>query len=208
MGQATLAPLIRFCTIFLAIDEAQNESFTTQLITKIVDNLQVKIRNIHIRFEDKLSRVDGKQFSFGITLEQLSAISTNSNWDEAFITDPVDKIHKLLNLESLSVYWDSFSGHSLLGLEAEPFLDSFRRFIDNTPDKNDILMPITGCGKVIIHKKPKPHEPKTLINLFFDQLALQFDNEQYFDLLNLVNYFVAANRLNQVLNRLIKCKPI
>ena len=30
-----------------------DESFFTQLVTKIIDNLQISVNNIHIRYEDK-----------------------------------------------------------------------------------------------------------------------------------------------------------
>jgi vacuolar protein sorting-associated protein 13A/C len=36
-------------------EEAKNESFINQLTTKIVDNLQFSMKNIHIRYEDKSS---------------------------------------------------------------------------------------------------------------------------------------------------------
>lgn len=36
-------------------EEKKNATFVNQLITKVVDNLQVSINNIHVRFEDKLS---------------------------------------------------------------------------------------------------------------------------------------------------------
>lgn len=39
----------------LALDLSGNESFTESLITKIVDNVQVTIKNIHIRYEDEAS---------------------------------------------------------------------------------------------------------------------------------------------------------
>lgn len=36
-------------------EEKKNATFLNQLITKVVDNLQVSINNIHLRYEDKLS---------------------------------------------------------------------------------------------------------------------------------------------------------
>ncbi|KAG0313845.1 hypothetical protein BGZ97_009846 [Linnemannia gamsii] len=36
-------------------EEKKNATFLNQLITKVVDNLQVSINNIHVRYEDKLS---------------------------------------------------------------------------------------------------------------------------------------------------------
>jgi vacuolar protein sorting-associated protein 13A/C len=36
-------------------ESMKSASFTTQLVTKIVDNLQIDISNIHIRYEDDVS---------------------------------------------------------------------------------------------------------------------------------------------------------
>ena len=41
----------------LLLAEMQNENFMTQLITKIADNIQLEIKNIHIRYEDKTSHL-------------------------------------------------------------------------------------------------------------------------------------------------------
>lgn len=36
-------------------DDDKNQSFVNSLVTKVVDNLQISIKNIHIRYEDRLS---------------------------------------------------------------------------------------------------------------------------------------------------------
>lgn len=41
----------------LASSDQKQASFTEQLITKIVDNLQIEIDNIHIRYEDRTSHI-------------------------------------------------------------------------------------------------------------------------------------------------------
>lgn len=50
---------------------------------------------------------------------------------------------------------------------------------------------------MVINKKPKDTVPATLINLFFDQFALAFNDAQYFDLLSLANFFVSSARLHE-----------
>ena len=51
------------------------------MVVKIVDNIQLRIQDIHIRFEDHLT----KQYSFGITLEELNVFTVNKNDDSEFI---------------------------------------------------------------------------------------------------------------------------
>ena len=48
-------------------NDQKEDGYVDRLITKIVDNLQVTIKNIHIRYEDDQS-IPGCPFSFGFTL--------------------------------------------------------------------------------------------------------------------------------------------
>jgi vacuolar protein sorting-associated protein 13A/C len=50
----------------------QDDSFTTQLVSKIVDNLQIVIRNIHVRFEDRSDPTRPRCFGLGI--QEISGI--------------------------------------------------------------------------------------------------------------------------------------
>lgn len=45
------------------------------MVTKIIDNLQVTIKNIHIRYEDEIT----KKYAFGVTLEKLEMFTVNKN---------------------------------------------------------------------------------------------------------------------------------
>ena len=54
-------------------DSEKTESFISSLVTRIVDNVQVTVRNVHIRYEDCLSD-PLHPFTMGITLAELSAV--------------------------------------------------------------------------------------------------------------------------------------
>lgn len=72
----------------------ENDSFINQLVTKIVDNLQISINHIHVRYEDSMSD-PGHPFSVGFTLSELSAASADATWNEKYITDEASTIHKV-----------------------------------------------------------------------------------------------------------------
>jgi vacuolar protein sorting-associated protein 13A/C len=91
--------------IFFKDEEKRQASFTEQLITKIIDNLQVRVCNIHIRYEDAhahpavfycfgYSCVQNRM-ALGITLKELSAVSTDANWMETFIQEARTCIYKV-----------------------------------------------------------------------------------------------------------------
>lgn len=97
------------------------------LVTKIIDNLQIVIKNIHIRFEDNSSHPQSS-FALGLTLSNLSAVSTDANWKEAFQNDPKAPTHKLLKLDSLAVYWTPKS-ESLMNLPTLEFITRFKDLV-------------------------------------------------------------------------------
>lgn len=170
----------------------KNQSFTESLVTKIIDNLQITIKNIHIRYEDHTS-VPNHPFSLGISLEELSAVSTNADWDPIFIQDMSNITHKLTTLSSLSVYWNTDS-ESVKEMELEDLL----AFMSAVPGQKDsatiesfqyILRPVSGTGRITMNKGSSIDEPKTKAQLMFDELGFVFDSDQYRDVLWVAEIF-------------------
>ncbi|KAJ9479242.1 Vacuolar protein sorting-associated protein 13 [Pseudozyma hubeiensis] len=171
-------------------DEQKNQSFTSSLITKIVDNLQFTVRNIHIRYEDSLSNPE-HPFSAGITLAEFSAVSTDANWNPTFIQNSGDGIHKLARLESLSVYWDTDS-ESLAGHEISEAQKKFNALIARdgaTPSHQYILKPVSGAGRLVMRKKMTSEVPKMDAQLLFEELGFALDDEQYRDVISVADLF-------------------
>ncbi|EST05630.1 Vacuolar protein sorting-associated protein 13A N-terminal domain protein [Kalmanozyma brasiliensis GHG001] len=171
-------------------DEQKNQSFTSSLITKIVDNLQFTVRNIHIRYEDSLSNPE-HPFSAGITLAEFSAVSTDANWNPTFIQNSGDGIHKLARLESLSVYWDTDS-ESLAGHEISEAQKKFSALIARdgaTPSHQYILKPVSGAGRLVMRKKMTSEVPKMDAQLLFEELGFALDDEQYRDVISVADLF-------------------
>lgn len=176
----------------------KNQSFTDSLVTKIIDNLQITIKNIHIRYEDHTS-VPNHSFSLGISLEELSAVSTNSEWDPIFIQDTTNITHKLTTLSSLSIYWNTDSK-----LIKEDELPEILRFMSLVPGLKEnitdsfqyILRPVSGLGRITINKAAVGG-PKTKAQLMFDELGFVFDSDQYRDVLWVAEIFRIYNRTKE-----------
>lgn len=83
----------------------QDDSFVEKLSAQIVKNVQVKIGEIHIRYEDRVSSL-GRPFALGVTLHNLSVQTTDANWTKAIKDEASKFIFKELNLEGLAVYWN------------------------------------------------------------------------------------------------------
>lgn len=95
-------------------DASQNKGYLERLSMKVLDNIQIKIRNIHVRYEVNFdsSQHSLTGFSLGVRLEQLNIVTTNEEWKIHFLDrtqeENQDKsMHKLLELTNLSIYSDS-----------------------------------------------------------------------------------------------------
>ncbi|KAI0218945.1 Vacuolar protein sorting-associated protein 13 [Massospora cicadina] len=177
-------------------DSLKNASFTNQLITKIVDNLQVSIKNIHLRYEDNLSN-DSQPFAIGLTLSEISAISTDENWQQALTNQSSEIIRKLLTLKSLSVYWDT-DARSLGG---KPIDEAINIFMDEIPKADGhsqhqfVLKPVSASGKLVLNQIYQQDKPKATAGLNFDEISFSLDDEQTRDLM------LAATRFDFVMRK-------
>lgn len=88
------------------VDE-EKEGFLVNMLTRIVDNLQIQIKGIHVRYEDVMF---GKEpLSMGITLEKFQAKTTNEKWEPEFIdrTQTANKykpLQKHIELSNVGLY--------------------------------------------------------------------------------------------------------
>ncbi|KAL2752446.1 hypothetical protein ACRALDRAFT_2112495 [Sodiomyces alcalophilus JCM 7366] len=183
-------------------EQKKQQSFTQSLVTKIVDNLQVTVKNIHIRYEDSLS-APGHPFAIGLTLQEFSAVSTDGNWTPTFIQGTAKSTHKLAKLGALSVYWNTDAELFGPGRENDPdgkpplphdeMIDKFKTMIGGTdeamPDHQYILRPVSGQAKIILDKTGDVHVPKVKARLLFEEIGLVLDDDQYRDGLMMVDLF-------------------
>jgi len=180
-------------------EQQKQQSFTAALTTTIIDNVQIQVKNVHIRYEDDLSD-PGHPFAAGLTLQELSAISTDENWKPTWVAGSSNTTHKLATLGSLSVYWDTDT--ELIGSstdekdtgEHKDILAKFREMIiksDSPEVKNHqfILKPVSGRAGLEMDKTGKFDQPKMKARLLFNELGFVLDDHQYRDALMLVDLF-------------------
>lgn len=74
-----------------------NDTFFSKLSEKILNNVQVKIQNVHARYED-VSDPENK-IVLGISLNEFSIKSCDSNWTPQFISTVVDYVYKVWRVE-------------------------------------------------------------------------------------------------------------
>lgn len=180
-------------------EQQKSQSFTESLTTAIVDNLQVSIKNIHIRYEDAISTT-GHPFALGLTIKELSAVSTDNDWKPSFIQSTSGTTNKLATLGELAFYWNTDAdlfgtGKGVdVGAEAQKsshddMVEKFRDILDSGGKQQYMLKPVSGRAAIEIDKTGKLDKPKIRARLLFQELGFILDEEQYRDALMMVDLF-------------------
>ncbi|XP_068181546.1 intermembrane lipid transfer protein VPS13D isoform X3 [Antennarius striatus] len=75
-------------------------SVTASVVTRIVENIELKIQDVHLRFEDDSSNPEAP-FSFGVCINRVSAQNPSRELVQKLLRQ------KQLQIEDFSVYWDT-----------------------------------------------------------------------------------------------------
>lgn len=105
------------------------QTYMGAILSKVVDNVQIHVKNIHVRYEDGSSTPE-HPFAAGFTLDEFKAVSTDEKWVEAFIQDSAKGVHKLVKLAALSLYFDTDTGSLDKGQEdRQGTIDALRTMV-------------------------------------------------------------------------------
>ncbi|KAF5390329.1 hypothetical protein D9757_002946 [Collybiopsis confluens] len=181
-----------------ADDSPQQQGLWASLTAKIINNLQITVQNIHIRYEDKMS-VPGHPFAAGVTLAGFTAVSVNEDWQAAFIESTAGAIHKLAKLKSLALYFDTDSP-SMAGLPLKEAVEKFNKMIAHDakdPNHQFILKPVSGEGRIIMNHKFDGSTPRFDVQLFFEEIGVTIDDNQYRDVISLLDMYHVYIRQHQ-----------
>jgi len=87
--------------------------FMDKLQQRVIDNVSITVRNVHLRYEDDFSNPE-RPFAAGITLEEFTAITCDSKWSVQ-AHDGNGPVYKLLEMRSVACYWSSVSDKGWFG---------------------------------------------------------------------------------------------
>ncbi|KAF8569175.1 hypothetical protein P879_08776 [Paragonimus westermani] len=161
------------------------DTFGEKLAAQIVKNLQIDIRNVHIRYEDSMS-IPGQIFSLGITLSGLS-FKTLDHPDKPISAKDVSirEFSKSIKLTSLGVYWNHDS--AVFSDKARGLLRSAMRSSIASPENQKtgfhyLLQPISSMAMLHIHTRPEDTEyttPRMKLEVDFSAIEMNFSLHQY-----------------------------
>lgn len=191
--------------------KAEKSSYFKQLSSKIIDNLEVKLTNVHIRYEDAIT-LPNKIFSTGITLDTISLSTTDLNWEEKFISraETSISINKLGRMENFAIYWTHTNSQRLENIanvedweremkgliftsnaSADPKSLKGKNIVKN--DLNYVVVPPnrltvkcvhTDYSRLAVEDKTKTEKaPKFIVSVDSSSLLIDFDGIQYRELI-------------------------
>ncbi|XP_037935876.1 vacuolar protein sorting-associated protein 13D [Teleopsis dalmanni] len=118
-------------------------SYGTTLATNILENLELKISDVHIRYEDIVT-INNVKIAGGIKINSLTVQSSDSNWVPGAKINNQNISYKIIELKDFSIYWDKMSDNNMCHkLSSKELLESMNSVCD-VKEHHYILSPTTA----------------------------------------------------------------
>ncbi|XP_064629495.1 intermembrane lipid transfer protein VPS13A-like isoform X5 [Lineus longissimus] len=176
-------------------EKGEDPGFFEKLGATIINNIQVFVKNIHIRYEDKVTNPD-HPFAFGVILRNLSAETTNSQWEVTQIDANTKTIHKVVSMSDFGAYWNPYlPEHSLVRTKLHT--DAWRNMLKNAIESHSIMnedfdfviRPISAQSKLILNMSEKLSLPKFLGDFVLQEIDIMLSRQQFLNVLSLTESF-------------------
>ncbi|KAM9475939.1 intermembrane lipid transfer protein VPS13A isoform 2-T2 [Clarias gariepinus] len=168
----------------------KQDTFVEKLVTQVIKNLQVKISNIHIRYEDSVTNPNSP-LSFGVSLQNLSLQTADANWKPCLLDEKAKLFFKLVRLDNLFAYWnvnsELYSVHP--PLKALQRLQQNLAVQDTIPhDYQFIFRPISANAKLRMNPRSDVDfsSPKVDLVVNLPEVAVELSRTQYVSILELL----------------------
>ncbi|XP_046964855.1 vacuolar protein sorting-associated protein 13D [Vanessa cardui] len=176
-------------------------SYGTGLLANIVENLQLKLNDVHIRYEDALT-CPGRAFACGLAVESLAAESCDAGWRRGFtpLDDPCS--FKLLELHNLALYWDPMPVPA--GMMADCTVAELTERMRNTwsAAHRYMLAPTTASARVRRERCELPlrdrNRPRLACHLTLDAVQMRLTARQYSEMAGCARGLERVARLREL----------
>uniref|UniRef100_A0A1I8IRW7 Vacuolar protein sorting-associated protein 13D n=2 Tax=Macrostomum lignano TaxID=282301 RepID=A0A1I8IRW7_9PLAT len=181
-------------------------SYGASLAMSVVENIQLIVRDVHIRYEDAQTLPDGRTFACGISLKELRAQSTDSNWvpraasssaatpDSGNQKSSSEIAYKLLNLSELCLYLDLDAPLLMSELSPGAGFDAAAAGLaaGGSAAKHDYLLrPTSLTARLKRYTTPLPlrsrQTPRIQLDVQQEELAFTLADSQYACMVALLN---------------------
>ncbi|XP_058531396.1 intermembrane lipid transfer protein VPS13D isoform X2 [Ochotona princeps] len=149
-------------------------SVTASVVTRIVENIELKIQDVHLRFEDGVTS-PSHPFAFGVCIKTVSVQNA--------VNEPVQKLmrKKQLDVEEFSIYWDVDC--TLLGdLPQVELQEAMARSADSRCHRY-VLEPVCASALLKRNCSKEPlrsrHRPRIECDIQLETIPLKLSQLQY-----------------------------
>ncbi|XP_004678577.1 PREDICTED: vacuolar protein sorting-associated protein 13D isoform X2 [Condylura cristata] len=149
-------------------------SVTASVVTRIVENIELKIQDVHLRFEDGITN-PSHPFAFGICIKNVSMQNA--------VNVPVQKLmrKKQLDVAEFSIYWDVDC--TLLGDLPQMELQEAMGTSMESRDHHYILEPVCASALLTRNCSKEPlrsrHSPRIECDIQLETIPLKLSQLQY-----------------------------
>lgn len=162
------------------LKDASSPGYFAGYATTIVNNIQISIKNIYIRYEDTISSSDS--FAVGLSFKELTIQTCNSNWKPEYVSE-YEICYKLIRIESFKLFCDfnvpivKFQ-ETYKGDLSKKFQELCSDDLLGKIEHNFILKPFTSYIKIKISTKTNYTIPQFEIEFNSSALFLDFYSGQ------------------------------
>lgn len=164
-------------------------NYGTSLITNIIENLQLNIKDVHIRYEDSITIPD-RHFCCGLTIESLTAQSCDSNWIPGFTANWAQNqaTFKIVELNSLSLYLDPLEPDEIFSTLESNELNAAIEKLKAKLNHEFIIKPVSAQAKLKRDRSETPlrtrSRPRMTCDLHWNEVSLSLNEYQYDSMVN------------------------
>ncbi|XP_043819430.1 vacuolar protein sorting-associated protein 13A isoform X1 [Dromiciops gliroides] len=170
--------------------QEKQDTFSEKLIAQIIKNLQLKISNIHVRYEDDVTNRKNP-LSCGISLQNFSMETTDQNWKPCVHNAAEKAFSKLIRLDNLFGYWNVKS-KMFHKYSDNKSLESLKYGIvheDIIPEGYDfVFRPISAQAKLHMNLRTDLDfsTPKMDLDIKLQDIGIELNKLQYFSVMQLL----------------------
>lgn len=163
----------------------QDKGFMSKLVTKIIQNVQVSIESLYIRYEDFISGTEA--FCAGVVVKELKAVTCNRLWEPEFVED-LNLNYKLVELSQFRVFMD-FGETMLLNSAEIGFKKVVIEELKEIYDHKYLLKPTTFTIKVEINSNPQDlSAPQYSVHINNSSVCVSIESQQILHIFNALDF--------------------
>ena len=183
-------------------DNSTNKNYTVTeqstlngILAKILNNLIITIKNIHIRDEAKINQIDLQKqiISIGVTIPLIEVFTIDENNQKVFVSENASTIRKKVVISDFSIYADAYDQEitSLISdsNDDEKFNSFKTKMIDELKTREHQYIITPSAYEGIYSFSINEDKIQSIFYVLSDSLEISLDRVQFKAIQNLLNQY-------------------